>query len=156
MHFLALGPSHQHTSLQHKLVCIINSQHLLPFPLLPYQHVAQVALQFPDLFDEVAILQRLAYKNNNQHRASKHHQAVCQVRWWAYQQAHHLPATSLAATKLNRHAWQWRWHHTARKIPHCSTLIMQRQQQQQQLLHHDCHVTPCACALCLSCCSCRC
>jgi hypothetical protein len=40
----------------------------------------QVTLQFPDLFDEVAILQRLAYKNNNQHRSSKHHQAVCQVR----------------------------------------------------------------------------
>lgn len=52
----------------------------------PCRPDVQVALQFPDLFDEVAILQRLAYKNNNQHRASKHHQAVCQVRLYACRQ----------------------------------------------------------------------
>jgi hypothetical protein len=40
-----------------------------------------VALQFPDLFDEVAILERLAYKNKSQHRASKHYQSVCQVSY---------------------------------------------------------------------------
>jgi hypothetical protein len=39
-----------------------------------------VTLRFQHLHDEVAILQRLVYKNKNQHRASKHLQAVCQVR----------------------------------------------------------------------------
>lgn len=47
---------------------------------LSWLFARQVALQFPDMFDEVQILERLAYKNKNQHRASKHHQAVCQVR----------------------------------------------------------------------------
>lgn len=40
----------------------------------------QASLLLPDLWQEAAVLQRLHYKNNNQHRAAKHQQAVGQVR----------------------------------------------------------------------------
>jgi CelD/BcsL family acetyltransferase involved in cellulose biosynthesis len=39
----------------------------------------QAALQLPELWQEAAVLQRLCYKNKNQHRASKHLQAVHKV-----------------------------------------------------------------------------
>ncbi|WIA21497.1 hypothetical protein OEZ85_000701 [Tetradesmus obliquus] len=39
----------------------------------------QASLQLPELWQEAAVLQRLTYKNKNQHRASKHLQAVQQV-----------------------------------------------------------------------------
>jgi hypothetical protein len=61
------------THLAHpKLSNSTDSRPLHPFP-------TQASLQFKDLYDEVSILQRLAYKNNNQHRSSKHYQAVRQV-----------------------------------------------------------------------------
>jgi hypothetical protein len=40
----------------------------------------QTSLLLPDLWQELSVLQRLHYKNNNQHRAAKHQQAVGQVR----------------------------------------------------------------------------
>lgn len=45
-----------------------------------FPRMLQASLQLPELWQEAAVLQRLTYKNKNQHRASKHLQAVQQVR----------------------------------------------------------------------------
>jgi hypothetical protein len=57
---------------------------LLFFP--PTCSCKQASLQLPELWQEAAVLQRLCYKNKNQHKASKHLQAVQQVRQQAAMQ----------------------------------------------------------------------
>jgi hypothetical protein len=71
--------------------------------------LSQVALRLPALYEEAALLQRLAYKNTNQHRVAKHHQAVCQVRvgaGWPGAAAAPHPHPKLLTHVCNTHSQQ--------------------------------------------------